>query len=126
MEIPELTLVRRTLKQFNLDPALALAVLLKGLGDDHLAVIATIDWDRDEDNQPDTTLEAVIQILKREGERNGDAFFKAMKPGMTEDQVTGAPRLAGDLMLLQDVVRDLVGGYADHLDRLSDLQGEAV
>jgi hypothetical protein len=127
MDIPELTMVRRILKEFSLDPALALAVLLKSLGDDHLEIIATIDWERDED-EPDTTLEAVIKIIRSEGERNTQAYLKAKGPGMTEDQVTGAPGLAGKLMMIQDDVRELVGRYADHLDRLSDLQctGEAA
>ena len=38
IELPELTMVRRGLKDRRLDPALALAVLLKALGDDHLAM----------------------------------------------------------------------------------------
>ena len=35
---------------------------------------------------------------------------------------------AGNLMLLQDAARELVATYADHLDRLDDLQarGEAA
>ena len=64
----------------------------------------------------------MLQVIKGEGDRNGKSFFKAMRPGMTEDQVTGDPKLAGNLFVLQDLVRELVGRYADHLDRLNSLQ----
>ena len=70
MEIAELTPVRRIMKEFDLDPALALMVLLNALGDDHLGVVAMLDRDP-LDDEPVTTLEHVLAVIKDEGDRNG-------------------------------------------------------
>src|SRR4051794_20970468 len=74
MDFPETRMLERGLKEFRLDAVTALAVLLKTLGDDHLARAAHLepvddladDFDPDDEANARTTLERVLHVLKRE------------------------------------------------------------
>jgi hypothetical protein len=123
MEIAELTVMRRILKQYDLDAETALAVLLKTLGDDHLRVLATTDCDPFRDyHEPVSTLEAVHQVMCDEGNGNGEKVKAARRPDVPEGQLEGFAKFAAELYVFQDAVRELVGCYADYLGGLDALQ----
>src|SRR4051812_5781217 len=112
IDFPETRMLERDLKEFRLDAVTALAVLLKTLGDDHLARAAHLepvedladDFDPDDEANARTTLERVLHVLKRESAKNGNLFAQHARPGTSEASPLALPaaaRGAGELMMVQ-------------------------
>lgn len=113
MDFPEAKIVRRILKQSNIDPVDALAALLKTLGDDHLA---TLPAARNSEPQQLTLFEALWEVLQHEATKNGRQIAPHVRQGEPDEGLHGAMKITGDLFIVQDELGRIVADCLDMLD----------
>jgi hypothetical protein len=133
MDFPESRIVKRELKRAGLDAGTALAVLLKTLADDHLARQRELepiddladDYDPEDPANWRTALEKVLFALTSEANKNTDLYRRHLRRAGNDDAaVRGVAGIAGDLMKLQDDVREIVATCLDRLGSYDAIPSE--
>jgi hypothetical protein len=123
MDLPEIRIVRQALDEQQLDPVVALAIILRTMMQAHVEGLMKLSEDDLDEYmfegklpEPPSMLDALYQLIDRDELANGALWqrhVRALGPGGREEDVQGAGKLAGELMVQQSCMSELLAVFLD-------------